>query len=270
MEWTTVSGCRAAVHDKAIRTFLLVLALLLPAPSLAAGFACSAPAATDFSPHARSNPAELDEVIIKPGRSTTRTRDLSDWLKRLEGQYRYDGYVDPCGNGNAVDQLPVTGRADCVSLYQFAPYPPNPKLRSLYCSLNVHWPPVRGENGAPVMGGESDLAPAVAVYGVVPQLPGIQFMQIDSKGLVSQGRGKLVGDMLTTIESCGMSGTCRKITQITARKGSKEIAMMVDVEIDSRRVLRNAFLLHRVSNVQLTRARDYDRARVEMQSVGER
>ena len=129
---------------------------------------------------------ELDEVFVTPRKSVRRTRDLNAWLKRLEGQYRYEGYVDLCGQGHAADRRPVTGEADCVSLYETF-------VRSnvgLYCALNVRWPQVQGEN-------------------------------------------------------------------------------VVDVEIESRRVLRHAFLLHRVSNVQLTRTPNGARMRAELLSVGE-
>jgi hypothetical protein len=120
------------------------------------------------------------------------------------------------------------------------------------------------------MGVESGLSPAVAIYSVVPDLPGIQFMQIDDMGMVTHAKGKLVGDTLTTRESCGMSGSCQRVTRIFSAKDSKEIAMQVDVEIDARRVLRNAFLLHRVSNVPLRLSPDYDRARADLESVGHR
>ena len=141
---------------------------------------------------------------------------------------------------------------------------------SLYCAINVRWPQVQGEDGKAVMGGESSLSPAVVVYGVVPTLPGIQFMQIDNKGMVSHAQGKLAGETLTTRMSCSMQGACQSITRITARPGSKDIVMLVDVEIDSRRVLRHAFLMHRVSNIQLGRGEFNVKPLGELQAVGER
>jgi hypothetical protein len=58
------------------------------------------------------------------------------------------------------------------------------------------------------------------------------------------------------------------------RENSKEIAMLVDVEINSRRVVRHVFLLHRVSNVQMSRDRfsviEADRLQQLFESVGER
>jgi hypothetical protein len=252
---------------------LLVLTLLFPASVLAAGLTCSNSTAPDVSPPEQGKLVELEEIVVRPGRSITRTTDLEDWLKRLEGQYRYEGYVDRCGNTNVAHRQPVTGEADCVPLYH--PYPPNPtfpgpRLRSLYCVLDVRWPQLRDDDDVPVMGVESGLSPAVAIYSVVPDLPGIQFMQIDDMGMVTHAKGKLVGDTLTTRESCGMSGSCQRVTRISAAKDSKEIAMLVDFEIDSRPVLRNAFLLHRVSNVPLSRPENYDQTRAELESVGHR
>lgn len=264
----TAGKCLAAPHVSAFSRWIFLLALLLPGPMLAAGFACTQPATRDTSLPAPSQLTELDEVTITPGKSTTRSRDLSAWLKRLEGQYRYEGYVDLCGNGNAADQRPVTGKADCLGLYHSDDYefqpPPDEPLTSLYCVVDVRWPPVRGENGVPVLGGESNLSPAVINFGVVPDLPGIQFMQIDSKGMATHAEGKLVDDTLTTRESCGMPGFCQKVTRITAVPDSDDIAMLVDIEIDSHRVLRQAFLLHRLSNIQMRRTRE------SLRWVGER
>lgn len=243
---------------------MIGLVLLLPGPVLAAGFTCATP---ETVPSAKDQIVELDEVIVRPGKSVRGTRDLNAWLKRLEGQYRYEGYVDLCGQGHAADRRPVTGEADCVSLYEdFVRRP----YVSLYCVLDVRWPQVHSDNGVPGRGGEPDLSPAVVVYGVVPDLPGIQSMQIDGQGRTLHAQGRLVADTLTTRGSCGMSGACQATTRITSRPDSEEVAMVVDVEIESRRVLRHAFLLHRKSNMQLTRTPNGIRMRVELLSVGER
>lgn len=245
---------------------ILPLVLLLPGSALAAGFTCTPSATQSTAPPITDQLAELEEVVVRPGGFTSRTRDLGAWLKRLEGQFSYEGYVDLCGNGKAADQRPVTGEADCVSLYNGT----SEARRSLYCVVNVHWPLVRADNGAHVMGGESHLSPAVVTYGVVPDLPGIQFMQIDSKGIATHVLGKLTGDTLIATESCGLPGSCRKVTRITARPESQEIAMLIDVEIESRRVLRHVFLLHRVSNIQMRKTPYDPLTRDDLLLVGER
>src|SRR5690606_34837667 len=116
----------------------------------------------------------------------------------------------------------------------------------------------------------SHLSPAITIYGVASDLPGIQSMQIDSKGIATHARGKLTGDTLTTTGSCGLTGSCKKVTRITARPDSQEIAMLIDVEIDARRVLRHAFLLHRVSNVQMRKTPNGLLTRDDLLLVGER
>lgn len=258
---TKFRAFRAAPPLRAFRSWILALALFLPVQVLAAGFTCPQRAIPDTPPSATSELAELGEVMVDGSRVARRIRGLGAWLKRLEGQYSYEGHVDLCGKSHAADQRPVTGKADCAALYHHSDTEPP---TSLYCVINVRWPQVRSEDGLPVMGGESDLSPAVVVYGVVPDLPGIQFMQIDNKGMVTHAQGKLVGDTLTAMEPCGMAGLCQRVTRITARPGSNEIAMLIDVEIDSQRVLHHAFLLRRVSNIQIRR-NWYD-----VQLVGER
>jgi hypothetical protein len=45
------------------------------------------------------------------------------------------------------------------------------------------------------------------------------------------------------------TGSCQKITQITAGPDSNKISMLVDIEIGRQRALRQSFLLHRESNL---------------------
>jgi hypothetical protein len=260
------------------RVLILTLTSMLSCPVLAAGFTCAQPASTVADSPKASQLDQLEDVVVDGSRPTSRTRDLGAWLKRMEGQYRYEDHVDLCGRGNAADQRPVTGDADCFGLYVDSGdrFP-----RSLYCVVRVRWTRVLGENGIPVMGGDPDLLPAVLVYGVNSGLPGIQLMQIDSHGLATQALGTLTGDTLTTKGSCGTGTSCQKVARITARSDSTDIAMLIDFEIGSRRALRQAFLLHRVSNVRTMQEywgnksdsfaeRLLSRAWVDLQSVGER
>lgn len=253
---------RAAGLVIAFRGCALASFFLLSGPALAAGFTCAQPDALDAPPPAKNQIPELDEVIVTPGKSVRRTRDLGAWLKRLEGQYTYEGHVDLCGNGNAADQRPVTGKADCASLYDGHKVA---RTLSLYCMIDVRWPQVRDEDGMPVPGSEAGLSPALMVFGVVPDLPGIQFMQIDNKGMATHAQGSLTGDTLITRASCGSPGSCQQGTRITARRDSAGIFMLVDIETEAGRVLRQAFVLRRVSNVQMRPGR-----RQDLESVGER
>ena len=241
-----MKDCTSTSHITASRSWILVLALLLPGPVLAAGFTCAQPADSGR----KDRLEELEEVIVTAEQARTSTRDLQAWLKLLVGQYTYEGYVDLCGKGNAEDQRPVTGQADCIG----AGSTPN-----VHCTVNVRWPVARGETGEPVLGGVSSLLPAFVIYTLenryIPERNvnrlGLMFTQVDNNGVAEWGSGELVGDTFTSREPCvGIPGACQKITRITARPNSNEVSMLVDITIGSQRVLRQAFLLHRESNVQ--------------------
>lgn len=255
--------CFAASHfTNALRSSALALTLI-PGPVFAAGFTCARPADSSRT----STPDELDEVVITGKEATTRAKDLQAWLKLLVGRYTYEGYVDLCGNGDAADQRPVTGHADCIG---------SRSTPTVQCTVNVRWPEALGDNGLPVLGGRSNLLPALVSYSLekryiadpgggeaafraalrtgTPSTPirtsywGLMFTQVDSRGIAEWGSSMLVGDTFTSREPCvavGMAGDCQKITRITAKPDSHEIAMVVDIKVDSQRVLRQAFLLHR-------------------------
>jgi hypothetical protein len=245
---------------------MLTLLLLLPGPVFAAEFACS-PSATEKAPAAEQGSIrELDEITVTGARSIARARDLATWLKLLEGQYRYEGSVDICGAGNTVEQRPVTGKADCASLYENS----TPLSHSLYCKIDVRWASVLGESGTPIPGSQSSLSPAVVVYGLAPDLPGIQFMQIDNKGLATHAKGRVSRDTLTTREPCSLAPSCQKVSRITAQADSTNIVMLIDFEVGTRRVLRQAFLLHRVSDIKMTRSGERFLTENELLRVGER
>lgn len=217
--------------------------MMLSGPVLAAGFKCEKPA----EPVKKQALDELQEVVVTGEKATTRTRALKEWLKLLVGKYTYEGYVDLCGQDNPKDLRSVTGNADCVASGE------NPNV---HCTVNVRWPAARGENGAPVLGGVSSLLPAFAIYSLENRyLPdkqayqlGLMFTQVDNKGVAEWASGTLMGDTFTSSEPCvGIPGDCRKITKITASPESDEIYSLVDIQVDSRRVLRQSFVLHRES-----------------------
>jgi hypothetical protein len=232
-----------ACFTTAMRSLVLVLALMLSGPVLAAGFKCEKPADTGK----KSALDELPEVVITGDKVITRTKELREWLKLLVGKYIVEGDVDLCGQGNAKDQRPVSGEADCVAAGE------NPNV---LCTVNVRWPETRGEDGEPVLGGVSSLRPAYVIYSLENRyLPdkqayqlGLMFTQVDNKGVAEWASGTLVGDTFTSSELCvGIPGSCRKITKITARPESKEIHTDIDIEVDNRRVLHQSFVLHRES-----------------------
>lgn len=259
-------SCVVASPSKVVSRVAVTLFLWLPGTLFCAEFAC-APGATVSAPAVTEEDFEvLAEVTVSGAKPVTRAKDLSSWLKRLEGQYEIEGYVDLCGDGRSADLRIATGKADCASLFERQV----PMSHGLYCQVDVRWPLAQGRNGMPVSGGESHLSPAVVVYGLAPDLPGIQFMQIDNQGLAAHAKGEVVGDTLTTRESCDLADSCRKVTRLAARADSPSIVMLVDYEVNARRVLRQAFLLHRVTDIKITRSGSEFLMQEDLLRVGER
>jgi hypothetical protein len=232
------------VHHQVIRRVIPVLALLVSGPVAAAGFTCAGPAETDKE----RSPQEPEEADLKASETTLSGKDMQSWLRRLVGQYTYGGYVDLCGNGNANDQRRVTGKADCIA---------SGSAPNIHCAVNVRWPTATRENGAPVLGGVSNLAPAEFLFSMeIPRPPmfkgkaangwGLVFLQLDSSGNAEWASGVLNGDTFHSREPCfDIPGDCHRIKRITVAPDDDEISMRVDIVINRERVLRQVFLLHR-------------------------
>lgn len=223
---------------------ILLLAVLLPAPVFAASSACGPP-----PPHPleKSNLQELAEVVVVAKEDEAYLRDLRAWLKRLVGEYDYEGYVDVCGNGNPADQRPVTGRAECIALSS-AP--------TIQCTVDMRWPVAVQKNGAAVPGGAYNLVASHVIYSVenrfIPERQmnrwGLMSMQVDSKGTAEWASGALIGDSFLSKEPCvGVQGDCRKSMRITAERNAKEVTMLIDTEVGEQRVMRQSLVLHRES-----------------------
>jgi hypothetical protein len=245
---------------------LLLTVTLMPGPALAApsppsaavptaGLTCAQP--VDPGPKGKKNKQnkkrKQDAPIVDAvdgSLAVTDLKALREWLVLLAGRYSFSGYVDLCGQGHATDQRPVTGSADCILS---GPIP------DVHCKVDADWPETRAEDGAPVLGGVSGLRQAQLVYSlensgmraIQVRGWGIQFVQVDNKGKTDWASGVLVGDTFTAGELCvGIPGSCQKITRITARPGSNEISMLIEIQIDHQPVMRQAFLLHRRPNLQ--------------------
>lgn len=182
---------------------------------------------------------ELDEVVVtaKRSASTRRIRDpagLTAWLNRLRGEFTYEGLIE-LGSEDAPRRRTVSGASRCGA------YGP-----SVSCVLHVSWQEVHGSDGEEVPGGVSTLAPAMAVYAVDLNYLGIQFLQVDSRGMADSGLGYLTGDTLTTTTACvHLEGECKRISRIEARPDGKLIRMQTDIEQDEKRVVRYTFVLRR-------------------------
>lgn len=237
-----------SVPSRVLWRVILSLALLTSGPVLAAGFTCATPAGSGD----KEGLDEPDEAVVRGLEATLSGKDMQAWLKQLVGRYTHEGYVDLCGNGHAEDRRPVTGRADCIA----AGLMPN-----VHCRVNATWTPAYKENGAPVLGGVSNLAPAEYVFSM--EIPtsafnvgkaangwGLVFVQLDNKGNGEWASGVLVGDTFIAREPCvDISGNCHKKTRITA-KPDGDISMQTEIVIDRKRVLRQSFLLRRKPDSQ--------------------
>jgi hypothetical protein len=214
---------------------LLALALLV-----ASGIAVAAqPAATGTAnpPTAATKAAdqELEEILvngkrIKPERNM---QAVVDWMRRLVGQFRYQGYVElRSADGAPLGKQDVQGVSDCVA-FGLAP--------GVQCSVKVEWPAVEG--GDRVVGGVSTLQPAMILYGFDPDHRAVHMLQVDNKGIADGALGYIQGDTLIAAAPCeGIPGNCQRITRITAKPDGKLIQTQIDIEIDGQRVTRYVFL----------------------------
>jgi hypothetical protein len=215
-----------------------------PAPVPVAGLTCAQP--VDTGKKSRKSKQDAPTVDVVDGSlATTDIKALRTWLLLLAGQYSFTGHVDLCGQGHAADQRTVTGSAECIIS---GPIP------DVHCKVDALWPETRAVDGTPVLGGVSSLHQAQFVYSLensgmrAIQVGGwgIQFVQVDNKGKTEWASGVLTGDTFTAGELCvGIPGSCQKITRITAKPGSNEISMLIEIQIDHQPVMRQEFLLHR-------------------------
>ncbi len=214
--------------------WMVALTLALPGAALAA----NAPETAAKNAAPAQPETELSEVLVQ-GARTKPERNLQvviEWLRRLVGQFRYQGTVELRGaDGKPVSRQNVSGKSDCVA-FGLAP--------GVQCSLKVQWPELKGKDGEAVVGGASTLQPAMLLYGLDPDKRGIHFLQVDNKGIADGGVGLLLQDTLTTKVPCeGIPGNCQRITKITAKADGSLIQTVTDIEQDGVLVLRYTFLM---------------------------
>lgn len=169
-------------------------------------------------------PRELGEVVVSGEKSTKRVTDMIPWLRRLAGQYTLEGYIDLGGAGRPEDQRNVRGGGTCVG-FGVAP--------GVQCEIQVRWPEVRDASGKPVLNGVSTLAPAMLLFGIEAEAGGIQFMQVDNRGLAEGATGFVTGDAATFRARCmEVPEGCQRTTRITAVQDSRMVEVQVDTELD--------------------------------------
>lgn len=235
MRHATVPLC----HGRRISPFLSLL-LLVAASTLSMTVQAAAPA----SPGARADEEieELSEVTVSGEKPTRKVADLIPWLRRLLGQYVYEGYVDLGGKGEQEDRRPVKGSGYCIG-FGVAP--------GVQCEIHVSWPEVRGPDGEEVMGGVSTFTPAMILYGLEPDEIGIRYLQVDSKGLAEGGTGLVTGDTAAFRTPCAdIPMGCQRVVRITAQSESQVVDMQIDTELDYQLATRYRFHMTRIAKLQ--------------------
>lgn len=181
---------------------------------------------------------ELDEVIVSGERPNRAPSAIFTWLRRLLGEFTIDGYVDLHRQGNPETRLPVTGTANCVP-FGIAP--------AVHCDLHVVWPTATGPAGEEIPGGVSTLTPATIIYGFEADRLAIRYLLVHGNGFAEGGQDYLRGNTLTTTTGCvGIPGECRRVMRVNARPDGAIVQMQTDILMDSIRVVRYLFVLHRL------------------------
>ena len=228
------------------------LAFTLPVLLLCAGIAAGAantaaikpPAPKPVAPQTDSKATadDLSEINVTAEKPTRKVSDLIVWIRRLLGQYTIDGKVDMGGKGNPNERWTAVGTGTCIG-FGVAP--------GVQCEMNVKWPPVPGPHGAEVLSGVTDLNPAMMLLGMQPDDIGIQYLQVNNKGLAEGSVGTIINDTATFKTPCvNAPPGCMRIMRITAESESKVISMDIDTEIDYQLAARFNFKLRRVAELQ--------------------
>lgn len=214
------------------------LALLACVPALFAAI----PAARGGAPAEPARVEELSEVVVSGERPTRKVADVIPWLRRLLGEYTIEGYVDLGGRGEPDEQRTVRGTGVCVG-FGVAP--------GVQCEFNIRWPETRARGGGEILGGVSNLSPAMILFGLEPDEIGVRYLQVDNRGLAEGSRGGIIGDSAVFRTPCadGIEG-CERSMRIITRSDSKLVEMQVDTEIYYQVKLRYRFQLTRVKDVQ--------------------
>jgi hypothetical protein len=229
---------RTGVH--AICGWSIMLSLLLGTAATGAEApadnSAAAPSSQQDSTSRRNQ--ELSEVLVQ-GKRTKPVRNpqlIIDWMRRLVGQFRYQGYVElHDSNGAPRGQQPVTGKGDCVA-FGLAP--------GVQCTIKVNWPEDEVDPGTELLGGVSYLDPAMVLYGLDPDELAVHYLQVDNKGVADGGLGYLLGDTMTTRDPCvGIAGDCTRTTKITARPDGQLVQTQIDIERDGQLAVRYLFVM---------------------------
>jgi hypothetical protein len=139
---------------------------------------------------------------------------LDTWLRRLVGNFRYEGIVQ----FGFEDERPVSGTRDCFGIGEGP---------GVLCVINMTWREI-GPNGN--RGPYSYLKPAMALYGIGPSVAEISFLQVDDRGLPEGVPAKLRDDDVVRFQvpCVNESPVCRRIVRIKAGPDGVPIDMRID------------------------------------------
>lgn len=202
----------------------------------------------DIAPPVAANPqqqeldAQLDEILVEGRKPERNPQKVIDWMARLVGEFTWEGHVDVHARGRPEDIRAVHGSGNCTG-FGLAP--------AVQCDIKARWSTVRGEDGEPVMGGVSNLNPAMMLYGFEPDRIGIRYMLVDSNGIADGGLGYVVDNTLISRTPCAnVAGNCQRVARITADPDLKVVRMEIVLEIDYERAAYFDFIMRRVSGSQ--------------------
>jgi hypothetical protein len=182
--------------------------------------------------------------------------------------------VDVHASGNGEDNLPASGRMECIGFGE-AP--------AVQCEFKVRWPEYAGPGGRDIIGGVSTLDPAmmlfgfepldpntlgrkkplpVVVFGVLPngppppppdlpdtpEEPGISYVMVDSKGFAELAVGQMLdANTMRSRSRCqSIPGDCERVVRITAAPDLRTVSMNIDLVVDGHDAVAYAFVMHRV------------------------
>jgi hypothetical protein len=181
---------------------------------------------------------ELGEVLVEGRKPEKDPQKIIDWMARLVGEFTFEGEVDLQAKGRPEDLRPVRGSGTCIG---FGPAP------AVQCEINVRWTPVRYEDRGKVLGGVSNLEPAMLLFGFEPDRFGIRYLLVDSAGIAESALGYVVSDTLISRSPCvNVPGQCERVAHITADNDLKMVEMQIDLEVDYVPAVRFNFVMRRV------------------------
>lgn len=264
-------------------------------PVLALGLVCAGWAQAQGRPGAGPASRRVRAVpLVEPAQ-------IGAWLQRLPGRYKIDGSVEvrmrattepppsggdtpppsladlvlermrtESGQSDILDGTPVRGLGDCVAVGDGD---------GVQCVLNVTWQelreevvPSQTERGGVfnLPGGVSNLAPAMALFGLDPRMAEVRYLLVDSAGLAEGESGGVIGDQATFKTPCANAAailnglrpppiptsgqlpppppptTCDKTIRLEALPNGRIVYLTIAIELDGETKTTYVFSMRRM------------------------